>query len=189
MSLGPTRDLMIGALGLLQVGALTAVPSLPPLVGEVMFWSGLTLLLASATYRLIEVFFKSRSLRTKSVFLQRFGKMPLADAARIAYQVSRGTYFSASAARFGARPNDILLFYCFHLARLVPLYGRRAPSTVLEPLSHATILDLRFSIDNSGVYAVELIGNNVYVDLCIDKKSLDRAIEHFKFVTAVGAAA
>jgi hypothetical protein len=63
------------------------------------------------------------------------------------------------------------------------------PSRVLEPLSDETILDLRFSIDNTRVRATELIGNNVYVDLCVDKKSLRRAIEHFKTVAADRAAA
>jgi hypothetical protein len=121
-----------------------------------------------------------RYVRRRLFLPRNFRKISLADAARIAKQTCRLSHFSKSAAYFGARPNDILLFYCFHLVRVVPVYGRRMPSAVLEPLSQATVLDLQFSIVNGSVLATELIGNNVYDDLCIDKRSLGGAIEHFK---------
>ena len=130
-----------------------------------------------------------RYVRSRLALPRNFRKIALADAARIAKQTCRLSHFSRSAAYFGARPNDVLLFYCFHLARVVPVYGRRMPSAVLEQLSEATILDLQFSFANGGVLATELIGNNVYDDLCIDKRSLGRAIEHFKRLGAAPIAA
>jgi hypothetical protein len=154
-----------------------------------MFWGALALLFCLIGYRLKQFCLKRGALKTKFALLQDIGKMPLADAARIAFAALHHSYFGVSAARFGARPNDILLFYCFHIARLVPLYGKRIPSQVLEQLSYATVLDLRFSIGSGGVRASELIGNNVYVDLYIDKKSLRRAIEYLKFVAVEQAAA
>jgi hypothetical protein len=121
-----------------------------------------------------------RYARDRLALPRKARRVPLADAARIAGRICRLSHFSKSAAYFGARPNDVLLFYCFHLVRVVPVYGRRMPSAVLQPLSETTVLDLQFSIVNGNVLATELSGNNVYDDLCIDKKSLSDAIEHFK---------
>jgi hypothetical protein len=155
-------------------------PSLPPLAGGSKFWSVGFSLLSHAGCRLVDFLVWLELFDAKSGLPRRFEKMPLAKAARIAEQACRLSYFSTSAAYFGARPNDVLLFYCFHLVRTVQVYGKQMPSGALEPLSRATILDLQFSIVNGSVLATELIGNNVYDDLCIDKNSLGSAIEHFK---------
>ena len=138
----------------------------PRVLGGLTGYGSLATLLCHVRYRL--------------ALTRNFRKISLADAARIAEQTCRLSRFSKSAAYFGARPNDVLLFYCFHLARVVPVYGRRMPSAALEQLSQTTVLDLQFSIVNGSIFATELIGNNVYDDLCIDKRSLASAVEHFK---------
>lgn len=130
-----------------------------------------------------------RYARDRLALPRKARRVPLADAARIAARICRLSHFSKSAAYFGARPNDLLLFYCFHLVRVVPIYGRRMPSAVLEQLSEATVLDLQFSIVRGCVLATELSGNNVYDDLCIDKRSLGHAIEHFRRLGAQPIAA
>lgn len=179
----------MGALGQIQMGASLVFPSRQPLVGQLVFWSGFVLLLLAVGCHVIQLFASRGRSNRNSALPQDIEKMPLADAARIAYQVLGSTYFGVSAARFGARPNDILLFYCFHIARLVPLYGKFVPSTELVRLSYGTVLDLKFSIKNGSVHASELIGSNIYVDLAIDKKSLRLAIEHLKFVAVERTAA
>ena len=121
-----------------------------------------------------------RYARDRLAFPRKARRVPLADAARIAARICHLSHFSKSAAYFGARPSDVLLFYCFHLVRVVPVYGRRMPSHVSELLSRPTILDLQFSIVNGRVLATEMIGSNVYDGLWIDLKSLGDAIAHFK---------
>ena len=130
-----------------------------------------------------------RYVRDRLVLPRNARRIPLADAARIAAHTCRLSHFSKSAGYFGARRNDVLLFYCFHLVRVVPVYGRRMPSAVSELLSRATILDLQFSIANGRVLATEMVGSNVYDGLWIDQKSLARAIEHFRYLRAEKIAA
>jgi hypothetical protein len=121
-----------------------------------------------------------RYARDRLVFPRKARRVALVDAARIAARICHLRHFSKSAAYFGARPTDVLLFYCFHLVRVVPVYGRRMPSRVSELLSRPTILDLQFSIVNGRVLATEMIGTNVYDGLWVDKKSLGHAVVHFK---------
>lgn len=130
-----------------------------------------------------------RYARDRLAFPRNSRRVPLADAARIAARICQLSHFSRSAAYFGARPSDVLLFYCFHLVRVVPVYGRRMPSAVSELLSRSTILDLQFSTVNGRVLATEMIGSNIYDGLWIDRKYLDRAIAHFKDLRAEEIAA
>jgi hypothetical protein len=137
-------------------------------------------MLLNNSYRLIQSLAKPIIRVAGSISPQHLGKIPLGDAARIAEQACQISYFSTSAGSFGARRIDILQFYCFQLARAVPIYGRRMPSHFLRRIDRAVVLDLQFFVVESDVVATELIGSNVYDGLCIDKNSLVDAIAYFK---------
>jgi hypothetical protein len=150
-----------------------------PLVSVIICLAS-AMILAAVLYRFVMDLGQRAPTRIKRPNSGHFGKIPLADAARITAQACGDSRVSRSAEQYGTRPNGALLFYCFHLASLMPIYGKPMHSRSLKQLSSETILDLRFSIVNTGLIATELIGQNVYVDLRVDKKSLYPAIDHFK---------
>jgi hypothetical protein len=158
-------------------------------LASVVFCVGAAMILSAFVYRLLHRIVRAKQLRINPLKSEHAGRVPLVDAARIAAESAPLICFSAPAARFGARQTDLLLFYCFQLARRVPLYGKHMLSHSVKRLSRETALDLRFSFVNSDIIATELVGQNVYIDLFIDKTSLRAAIGYLKSQSGKQAAA
>ncbi len=62
-------------------------------------------------------------------------ELPLEEAARIAYEETRGGQFSKSAEGYDGTDNGIIQFYAFHILATATLFGKRPPSTRIEQIN------------------------------------------------------
>lgn len=108
---------------------------------------------------------------------------PLSDAARLAFDAVENTAFAEAATSKFHSPRGPLSYMatmiCMRVQPDVPLYGKRAPSTVLRQVA----ADAHFSNDFSES-ANELCDNDdgavTYTCLAIKRADLPRIIEHMK---------
>jgi hypothetical protein len=94
--------------------------------------------------------------------------IPLRDAARMAYERTRGTLFAEIAERFGETPNGILRYYEHHFFLRYPIYAERTPSTISELippglLAQLRILDGRDEIGYNGSKVATYVNPKVHL--------------------------
>ncbi len=106
-------------------------------------------------------------------------ELPLKEAARIAYEETRGGQFSKSAEGFDGTDNGIIQYYAFHILATATLFGKRPPSTRVERINAQNPrVFLRF-VDGH----LEGYRNNStdrFRDLEISRLDLDAAINRIK---------
>lgn len=105
--------------------------------------------------------------------------LSLKDAARIAYEQTRGGQFSKSAEGFDGSDNGIIQYYASHIITTATLFGKRPPSTRIERINARTPqVFLRFNDEHLEGYRNH--DTDHFCDLEILRSDLDEAIERIK---------
>lgn len=111
------------------------------------------------------------------------GKLPLPEAATIAYEEARASesIWADAAERLAVNktPAGILDYFACYFAREVPLYGKRPPSRKLELIGDVQARQGTFS---GGAKTLHLRdqGHTTFVDLMVSKKDLTRMVDAVK---------
>jgi hypothetical protein len=108
-------------------------------------------------------------------------RIPLAKAARIAYEKTQDKVVSGYAEGLSRSRDDILTWYCNaligrHHGTLAVLRGVHPPSQVPEELDMITLSNYDFEVENGSVILKSRTGEDRYENLTIDKKELQAAI-------------
>lgn len=105
--------------------------------------------------------------------------LSLNDAARIAYEQTRGGQFAKSAEGFDGTDNGIIQYYAFHILASATLFGKRPPSRRIERINTQNPrVFLRFKNEHLEGYRNHSADR--FCDLEILYSDLDEAVERIK---------
>jgi hypothetical protein len=100
----------------------------------------------------------------------------LKDAARRAYERSKGKTWAAAAEHFSLGPDEVLEYFATGLSRQVPIYGRQPPSS--ERLEVPKVEFNRGTIEDGGLTLVRFGDENPrYTDLELTRRGLRDALK------------